>query len=125
MKNYAILSTDLFLYDLLTDGRICSDVYGLCKTSELVLIYNDLLLEDYLDIYKNTIPEEKERFKKAIERVKDFGVELDMASIKNIMKDKNSIVFKVVPSTVLYSDTSAKSNDGFIIVTATDITEKI
>ena len=125
MKNYAILSTDLFLYDLLTDGRICSDVYGLCKTRKLVLIYNDLLLEDYLDIYKNTIPEEKERFKKAIERVKDFGVELDVASIKNIMKDKNSIVFKVVPSTVLYSDTSAKSNDGFIIVTATDITEKI
>ena len=125
MKNYAILSTDLFLYDLLTDGRICSDVYGLCKTRKLVLIYNDLLLEDYLDIYKNTIPEEKERFKKAIERVKDFGVELDMASIKNIMKDKNSIVFKVVPSTVLYSDTCAKSNDGFIIVSATDITEKI
>ena len=124
MKNYAILNSDTFLYNLLTDGRFCSDIYDLCKNGKLTLIYNDLLLEDYLDIYKNTIPEEEERFKKAIEQIKTFGVELDVTSIKNIMKDKNSTVYKVVPSTALYNDRSAESNDGFVIVRAAELAQK-
>ena len=125
MKNYVILNSDTFLYNLLTDGRFCSDIYDLCKNGKLTLIYNDLLLEDYLDIYKNTIPEEEERFKKAIEQIKTFGVELDVTSIKNIMKDKNSTVYKVVPSTALYNDRSAESNDGFVIVRAAELAQKI
>ena len=125
MKNYGILNSDTFLYNLLTDGRFCSDIYDLCKNGKLTLIYNDLLLEDYLDIYKNTIPEEEERFKKAIEQIKTFGVELDVTSIKNIMKDKNFTVYKVVPSTALYNDRSAESNDGFVIVRAAELAQKI
>ena len=125
MKNYAILNSDTFLYSLLTDGRFCSDIYDLCKNGKLTLIYNGLLLEDYLDIYKNTIPEEEERFKKAIEQIKTFGIELDVTSIKNIMKDKNSTVYKVVPSTALYNDKSAESNNGFVIVRAAELAQKI
>ena len=125
MKNYATLNSDTFLYNLLTDNRFCSDIYDLCKNGKLTLIYNDLLLEDYLDIYKNTIPEEEERFKKAIEQIKTFGIELDVTSIKNIMKDKNSTVYKVVPSTALYKDKSAESNDGFVIVRAAELAQKI
>lgn len=125
MKNYAILNSNTFLYNLLTDGSFCSDIYDLCKNGKLTLIYNDLLLEDYLDIYKNTVPEEEEKFKKAIEQIKTFGVELDVTSIKNIMEDKNSTVYKVVPSTALFNDTSAESNNGFVIVRAADIAQKI
>lgn len=125
MKNYAILNSNTFLYNLLTDGSFCSDIYDLCKNGKLTLIYNDLLLEDYLDIYKNTVPEEEEKFKIAIEQIKTFGVELDVTSIKNIMEDKNSTVYKVVPSTALFNDTSAESNNGFVIVRAADIAQKI
>ena len=125
MKNYAILNSDVFLYDLLTDGRFCSDVFDLCRNGELTLIYNDLLLEDYLDIYKNSTPEDEQRYKKTIERIKTFGIELDITSIKNVAKNKNSIVYKVVPSTILYKSKNLELNNGLTVIDIEEILRKI
>ena len=125
MKNYAILNSDVFLYDLLTDGRFCSDVFDLCRNGKLTLIYNDLLLEDYLDIYKNNASEDEQRYKKTIERIKTFGIELDITSIKNVAKNKNSIVYKVVPSTILYNSKSPELNNGLTVVDIEEILRKI
>ena len=125
MKNYAILNTNVFLYDVLSDGRVCSDIYDLCKKGKLKLIYNDAIIDDYKDCFSNLTPDEKEKYNASIERLKSFGVKLEISEILNLKNDSESTIYKIVPSSAIYKDKSPKANNGLTIAGIDEIIELI